>query len=245
MSSLVLTVTETLRYRGAIGQLNWALHRITGLGIVFFLILHVVDTSWSVFFPAEYVRAIAEYQTPLFTVGEFALVAAVVYHALNGFRITILDYKPDWWKYQERAGIGVLLLSGAILLPVWILMFRHVNNFYFGDESHKVLPLIDVITSQIRFFVGMGIALALAMVYSVIHEIVVREDAREKTKPVTSKVESFWWSYMRVSGILIIPLVFGHLAIMHIIQGVFDIIGETGRRIKQLLDQAATVGIGP
>jgi succinate dehydrogenase / fumarate reductase membrane anchor subunit len=28
---------------------------------------------------------------------------------------------------------------------------------------------------------------------------------------------------MRVSGVLIVPLVFGHLALMHVVQGVFDI----------------------
>jgi succinate dehydrogenase / fumarate reductase membrane anchor subunit len=45
----------------------------------------------------------------------------------------------------------------------------------------------------------------------------------KKTKPQGSRIERFWWSYMRISGFLIVPLVFGHLAIMHIIQGVFDI----------------------
>jgi len=30
---------------------------------------------------------------------------------------------------------------------------------------------------------------------------------------------------MRLSGVLILPLVFGHLAMMHVIQGVFDITG--------------------
>jgi succinate dehydrogenase hydrophobic anchor subunit len=36
-------------------------------------------------------------------------------------------------------------------------------------------------------------------------------------------MERFWWSYMRVSGLLIVPLVFGHLALAHIVQGVFEI----------------------
>ena len=76
MTSLVYTITETMRYRGAIGQWSWVLHRITGLGVLLFLTLHVIDTSWSVFYPALYVEAIAYYQSPLFTLGELALVAA-------------------------------------------------------------------------------------------------------------------------------------------------------------------------
>src|SRR5690606_22886439 len=94
LTSLVYTVTETLRYRGAIGQWSWVLHRITGLGVLFFLVLHVIDTSWAVFYPGLYEEAIKIYQTPLFTAGEFALVAAVVYHALNGIRIAVFDYRP-------------------------------------------------------------------------------------------------------------------------------------------------------
>jgi succinate dehydrogenase cytochrome b subunit len=84
LASLVLTVKETLRYRGAIGQWSWVLHRLTGLGVVFFLFLHVIDTSFAVFNPAGYEEAIAAYQSPLFTIGEFFLIACVVYHALNG-----------------------------------------------------------------------------------------------------------------------------------------------------------------
>ena len=61
MTSLVLTLTETMRYKGALGQWSWVLHRITGLGVVFFLVLHVIDTSWSVFYPQLYVEAIATY----------------------------------------------------------------------------------------------------------------------------------------------------------------------------------------
>jgi succinate dehydrogenase / fumarate reductase membrane anchor subunit len=39
------------------------------------------------------------------------------------------------------------------------------------------------------------------------------------------KVEATAWSFMRLSGVLILPLVFGHLAMMHVLQGVFDITG--------------------
>src|SRR6266496_5275299 len=108
LTSLVLTLTETMRYKGALGQWSWVLHRITGLGVVFFLTLHVIDTSWAVFYPQLYVEAIATYQTPLFTIGEFGLVACVIYHALNGLRIAVIDYKPVWWKYQQRAAMYVL-----------------------------------------------------------------------------------------------------------------------------------------
>lgn len=222
MTSLVLTITETLRYRGALGQWSWVLHRITGIGVVFFLTLHVVDTSWSVFYPELYVRAIASYQSPLFTIGEFGLVACVVYHALNGLRIAIMDFKPVWWKYQQRAAIWVLIATVILLIPVFILMFTHVARFY--GSNPDVLPLVTVIVEQLPFAVGIAAALIGGVVFSGIHGLIAPVKAKAKgAVGKGSGLERFWWSYMRVSGLIIVPLVFGHLAMMHIIQGVFDI----------------------
>jgi len=170
LTSLVLTLTETLRYRGAIGQWSWVLHRITGLGVVFFLTLHVIDTSWSVFYPQLYVEAIATYQSPLFTIGEFALVAAVVYHALNGIRIVIFDYRPRWWKYQQRAAYWVLGLSVLILIPTFLIMFGAVVRFYSGNG--QVLGLVRVLTAQLPFVAGFVVAIIGALLFAAITSVI-------------------------------------------------------------------------
>jgi succinate dehydrogenase / fumarate reductase cytochrome b subunit len=220
LTSLVLTLTETLRYRGAIGQWSWVLHRLTGLGVVFFLTLHVIDTSWSVFYPNLYVEAIATYQSPLFTIGEFALVAAVVYHALNGIRIVIFDYRPRLWKYQGQAAWYVLGLSVLLLIPTFIIMFGHVLNFYNGEA--QVLGLVRVLTAQLPFVAGFAVAIIAALIFAAITSVIV--PARPQVgRPRGSGLEKFWWSYMRISGVIILPLVFGHLAMQHLLQGVFDI----------------------
>jgi len=224
LTALVYTVTETLRYRGAIGQWSWVLHRITGLGVLFFLVLHVVDTSWASFFPAQYEEAIKIYQTPLFTIGEFGLVAAVVYHALNGLRIALFDYKPSWWKHQQRAAVIVLAATVIILVPTFIFMFQHVLNFY--AEEPDILPLGVVLGAQLPFVAGIGGAIILALLLSALWGLVAGGQTGKRLKP--SRGEKFWWSYMRISGVLILPLVFGHLGMMHVIQGVFDITAAQG-----------------
>ena len=223
VSSLVTTLTETLRYRGAIGQWSWVLHRITGLGVLFFFILHIIDTSWSVFYPELYEKAIAIYQTPLFTLGEFALVAAVVYHAFNGLRIGILDYNPRWWRFQQRAAIWVLAASVVLCIPVFLLMLGHVIKYYGSNPT--VLPLTDVLAEQLPFVIGIGAGIVAAFVFAVLAGFVLgnKEPAVLGGKGSGSKLERFWWTYMRMSGLLIIPLVFGHLAVMHVVQGVFDL----------------------
>ena len=220
MTALVTTVTETLRYRGAIGQWSWVLHRITGLGVVIFFFLHVIDTSWSVFYPELYVKAIAVYQTPLFTIGEFALVAAVVYHAINGLRIAYLDYRPHLWRHQQRAAWIVLGVSVVICIPVFVLMFGHVLRFY--QEEGPVLGLTQVVEALLPFVGGVAVALVVAIIYSAIYGVIAGERAHT-TRRESSPIERLWWSFMRLSGVLIVPLVFGHLAMMHVVQGVFDI----------------------
>jgi succinate dehydrogenase / fumarate reductase, cytochrome b subunit len=236
LSSLILTLTETLRYRGAIGQWSWVLHRLTGLGVIFFLIIHVIDTSWAVFYPDLYVKAIAIYQTPLFTIGEFGLVFAVVYHAYNGLRIILFDFRPSWWKHQERAAWIVLGATAVTLVPVFWLMMGHVLKHY-GDTP-MILPLDRVLLEQIPFLAGMIAAVIGGVVLSGIVGLVRGKAADTADKNVERRLERFWWSFMRISGLLIVPLVFGHLAMMHVIQGVFDIQGS------HVLERGIEMGLG-
>lgn len=50
--------------------------------------------------------------------------------------------------------------------------------------------------------------------------------ATNVTPRSSNKFETFMWRYMRWSGILLVPLVFGHFAIMHVINSVGDITYE-------------------
>jgi len=248
LSSLVLTVKETLRYRGAIGQWSWVLHRLTGVGVVLFLALHVIDTSWAVFYPDLYVKAIAAYQSPIFTLGEFGLVFAVVYHAFNGIRIAIFDNKPELWRYQSQAAIGVLVLTMLVLAPVFLGMAGHVVEFYLNEQAIAVDKLLDVvvfsIVEQFPFIAGFVAALVAAVILAALFGVIRGSGAAADAKyPQASPVERFWWGFMRVSGLLILPLVFGHLAMMHVVQGVFDI--TAAQQVVGTLEANGTIGAVP
>lgn len=228
MASLVLTVKETLRYKGAIGQWSWVLHRLTGLGVVLFLFLHVIDTAWAVTDPVGYATAIAAYQSPLFTIGEFGLIFAVVYHALNGLRIAVMDFKPEWWKHQQKAAFWVLGGTVIVMAVYFVPMIMEVIDHYLSDPD--ILPVGEVIGEQLIFGMyavgGVIAASVLAFFWSVIRINAPDEAGKVKiggAGKMTRRIEKFWWSFMRISGVLIIPLVFGHLMMMHVLQGVFDI----------------------
>ena len=122
MSSLILTVRESIRYRGRSGHYSWLAHRISGLAILLFLTMHVWDTANAHFYPELYAWSVELFKYPLFAVGEIALMAAVLYHAFNGIRITILDFKPEWWMHQKRSATIVWVLFAVIFIPIGIFM---------------------------------------------------------------------------------------------------------------------------
>lgn len=125
MATLVSTLQDAFRYRGKEGQLAWAGHRLAGLGTLLFFVLHVLDTSTVYFFPEHYGTFINLYRSLPFQIGEMLLVVAVVYHALNGFRIILLDWKPSWWKYQRGLTLFVFGLTALLSAPAVIIMGGH------------------------------------------------------------------------------------------------------------------------
>ena len=52
-------------YRGQSGQWSWLLHRITGLGVLLFLLVHIVDITLIGFGPKVYNDSIAIFSTAL------------------------------------------------------------------------------------------------------------------------------------------------------------------------------------
>jgi succinate dehydrogenase / fumarate reductase cytochrome b subunit len=128
MTSLVATLAEGLRYRGRGGQWSWILHRVSGLGTLFFLMFHVLDTATVYFLPEHYIDFIRIYRNPFMMLGEIVLVACVLYHGLNGLRIALFDLRPQLWT-QENQARSVWYVAVAFLvlfIPVAVIMGGHV-----------------------------------------------------------------------------------------------------------------------
>lgn len=128
------TLIEGLRYQGGIGQWSWLAHRLTGLGVLLFLIIHVIDTFLVVAFPAEYDFTVSiyggtfngAYYWPLrwaFRVAELGLIASVVFHSVNGVRIVLWDFWPGAARYQKEIFWGVMIVFFGVMIPVtiWVL----------------------------------------------------------------------------------------------------------------------------
>jgi len=116
----------TTLYRGREGQWSWVAHRITGLAIIFFLFAHIVDTAVIGWGPDAYDRVMSVYENWPVRLLELFLVAMVVYHAINGVRIMIIDFWPKASDRQRQLFWGSLVAYVAMMIPVAIIMGREV-----------------------------------------------------------------------------------------------------------------------
>ncbi len=105
-------------YRGQSGQWSWLLHRVTGLGVLLFLLFHVVDITLIGFGPTVYNEALVVFSHPIIRVISLALIASVLFHAFNGVRIMIIDFWPQGYKYQRQMFYGALALTVFGFIPM-------------------------------------------------------------------------------------------------------------------------------
>lgn len=112
-------------YRGREGMWAWVLHRVTGLGVLLFLVLHILDTALMGFGPEAYNHAIALYRTPLFRLGEIALGAALIYHTLNGLRVIAIDFSDRAARRQRELFYAVIVLFLLLFVPTAAIMLIH------------------------------------------------------------------------------------------------------------------------
>ena len=82
----------------------YTLHRVTGLGLLLYFVMHVFVTSSRAFGEQAWARAMGAVTGPLFTLGEFLVFAAFAFHAVNGVRLVLVEL-----------GIGI----GAPIEPVY------------------------------------------------------------------------------------------------------------------------------
>ncbi len=113
-------------YRGGEGMWSWILHRVTGVAVLLFLLAHIVDTMLIGFGPRVYNLAIGLYRKPFFRIGEVLLASAVLFHAINGIRIMIIDFFPGSTVFQRRLFYGGIVLFFALFLPGAYYMLRPV-----------------------------------------------------------------------------------------------------------------------
>ena len=103
------------KYKGGGPMLAWVLHRISGLGIIIFVALHVIASFLTQEMGSDLGIAInIIYESIYF---QLFIVFCAIFHGINGFRIIVLDIWPRLIRYQKEA----TWLEWFVILPLYIL----------------------------------------------------------------------------------------------------------------------------
>jgi succinate dehydrogenase cytochrome b556 subunit len=127
--AIVWWVVRSLRaggppiYAGDPGQYAWILHRVTGLGVLFFLLVHIIDIMLIGFGRDIYDESVEVYGNLFLVPMEIALVGGVIYHSLNGIRIILIDFWEMGTRRQRQLFWGVLVGSVLLTIPSAIIIF--------------------------------------------------------------------------------------------------------------------------
>jgi len=109
---------------------SWILHRVTGVGVLLFLLIHILDTSLIMLGPDKYNTVLKIYRNPFFRISEVGLFACVLYHALNGVRIVIMDFFPVTTLHHRKIFWTAVTLFLIIMIPVSFLMLTPVFRLH-------------------------------------------------------------------------------------------------------------------
>jgi succinate dehydrogenase hydrophobic anchor subunit len=116
-----------LRYQGRQGMITWMLNRITGLGILVFVGIHVV----AAFFLQQFSDDVSIAVTTVYENWLFQLVVyfCVLYHAAHGARIALEDLFPSLLRFHNE----LIWLQWIIFIPLYLLpSYIMVQNALLG-----------------------------------------------------------------------------------------------------------------
>jgi len=115
--------------RWGVERYAYILHRVTGLGILTYFLMHIVVTSLRATGSYHWVEG-AFFDQPIFRFGEFLVFAAFAFHAFNGIRLVLVELgfavgRPIEPVYPYKTSLNVqrpllivMMLLAAVFLAV-------------------------------------------------------------------------------------------------------------------------------
>jgi succinate dehydrogenase / fumarate reductase cytochrome b subunit len=109
--------------RRKLGMWAYALNRITGIGLVVYLYLHLVVLSLLLGGPAAWDSFVAVARSPYVLALDVILLAGILIHGLNGLRITLTSFGIGLGA-QKAVFVLVMIVSAVALWVAALKIFR-------------------------------------------------------------------------------------------------------------------------
>ncbi|HEX2864800.1 MAG TPA: succinate dehydrogenase, cytochrome b556 subunit [Deinococcales bacterium] len=116
-------------YRGREGQWAFTFHRISGWALALYLLIHTFSMGSILLGEHVFESIHGVYGNIIFRLGLIAIAAAVVYHALNGLRIILMDFTSWGVKRQNQLWWAVMALT---LVSVGVTLYYNAPRILQG-----------------------------------------------------------------------------------------------------------------
>ncbi len=128
VKNIVNGVSGLIHYKGGVAHYTFLMHRISGLGVLVFLSLHILLESTAHYAPHLYDFLNAGLRTPAGLVTEMIMAFLVIFHGVNGFRIAYFDlFHPNLWTPRPalHSVRATWIIAILLWLPAVIIMALH------------------------------------------------------------------------------------------------------------------------
>jgi succinate dehydrogenase / fumarate reductase cytochrome b subunit len=123
--------------RYSIERYLYILHRISGFGLVLYLLLHIVETGQRLGGPFRWEALMLLFTAPVFKILEYVVFAGFIFHALNGLRLhftelgfflgkpaqPVYPYPSSLKRHRPLTFVLMALAAVALILGVSSLFF--------------------------------------------------------------------------------------------------------------------------
>ena len=118
-------ISVMLNYKRHTGSWGWILHRITGLGLTLYILVHIIALTGLLKGEAAFNEEMALFRTPLFLIVEWLLGVLVIFHSLNGIRIVLIDL-GNGAKYHKQILVFVYIIGIIVVAGMGYLILQHI-----------------------------------------------------------------------------------------------------------------------
>jgi succinate dehydrogenase / fumarate reductase cytochrome b subunit len=126
--------------RWGVERYLYILHRLTGLGLLLFFLMHIFASSVRIAGPESWAAAMTILKNPVFKLGEFFVFVAFAFHALNGIRLIFIELglavgRAEEPIYPYKSSLNnqrPLMLIAMVLVAILIIAGGY--NTFFGSH---------------------------------------------------------------------------------------------------------------
>jgi succinate dehydrogenase / fumarate reductase cytochrome b subunit len=110
-----------LKYKPHSGEWAWIFHRVSGVALTGYLFLHIYALRGLTNGRQAFSEEMALFTTPFFKFLEWSLFAFVIFHAMNGLRIAIVDLANGASRHKAilrtvyAVGIAAMIFMGVLI----------------------------------------------------------------------------------------------------------------------------------